>query len=174
MSLLDSAPVRCLCVAAACAFLLATAGCAGQDSTSGHNDNPDPHEQPAGDPVVSVPENDPRMLAAATEARRRWPEFVHALDGRLPGQVFLVKHGVRTSPTDIEHLWVQVDSVSGLTVAGHLNSPPSAASGLAPGAALSFDASEISDWCIYQHRRLISGGFQIAVLEQIQKEQPAR
>ncbi len=165
----NATSVRCLCIALAGLCTLAGGGCAGQDGAS-----PAPREQSSADPVVTVPENDPRMLAAATEARRRWPEFVHALDAPLPGQVFLVKHGVRVSSTDIEHLWVKVDSVGGQTVAGHLNSPPSAASGLAPGAAMSFDASEISDWCIYQHRRLIAGGFQIPVLEQIEKETPAR
>jgi hypothetical protein len=59
-------------------------------------------------PAMTIEDDDPGLLAAVAEGRRRWPEFLQAFERRHPDQIFSVK----ASFTDGEHtewMWVVVN-----------------------------------------------------------------
>src|SRR5687767_12270508 len=46
--------------------------------------------------VVQLGADDPGLVAAAAEAKRRWPEFVAAFNERRPGRKYAVKYAARS------------------------------------------------------------------------------
>lgn len=115
--------------------------------------------QPAAAPVA---DDDPRLLAAVAEARRRWPEFVSAFEHRTAEQTFSVKaplrHGDRT-----EFVWINVTALEGDAVYGMLaNDPVHLPYKL--DDRLRVPQSDVTDWLTADRDRL-RGGFTLAVLQ---------
>ena len=74
-------------------------------------------------PVVGIAPNDPRLLAAVREARRRWPEFVAAFEQRDGAQIFSVKVPVREGK-HTEYMWLSVSALEHEMIYGRLDNEP--------------------------------------------------
>lgn len=116
-----------------------------------------------GDPLVAAPANDADLKAAAAEARRRWPEFVSAFEKRRPKQGFAVKSPFSES-SQVEHMWIEVTSIQGESIAGTLANEPGIITKLKLGDRVNIHVNEIEDWIISDGERMI-GGFSVHLFE---------
>ncbi|MBX3387862.1 MAG: DUF2314 domain-containing protein [Phycisphaeraceae bacterium] len=125
------------------------------------------------DTLVQASNDDPRMKSARDEALKRFSEFAAAFEKRKMSDVFLVKTGfpVRNS-SDHEYMWISVRRMQGDTISGKLESEPFNDVGLKPGDDVSTTRSAIHDWMYGTKGSKPIGGFQEAVLLEIEKEQP--
>src|SRR5207245_368362 len=81
-------------------------------------------DEPTFAPVVEVSSDDPRMVAAVEEGRRRWPEFVAAFNARnSPEQMFAVKARFSDGKNE-EFMWVAVRKLEGDSLTGELGNSP--------------------------------------------------
>lgn len=96
-------------------------------------------------PIGLVSGEDPRLVAATAEARRRLPEFVAAFDEADDKEAFLVK-GPFTDGTHTEFMWVQPTAVEGETIRGLLANDPFQVRGLRQGKAVEIAFGDVSDW----------------------------
>lgn len=96
-------------------------------------------------PVVQVADDDPRMLAAVAEARRRWPEFVAAFKARQPGGNYAVKAPI-TREGNTEFIWLEVIGLEPDYVHGKLANDPVALGGLKLGDQVEVPVAELNDW----------------------------
>ncbi len=126
--------------------------------------------EPTQVPVINVPEDDPRMLAAVTEARTRWPEFVAAFDAKA-GESFSVKAPV-TAGGNTEFIWVQVESVAGEDIAGTLGNEPVDLGDLREGSPVTVQVPELNDWMFLRDGEPV-GLFTVKAIQEIQKERAA-
>jgi uncharacterized protein YegJ (DUF2314 family) len=115
-------------------------------------------------PVVLIEDDDPRLQAAVAEARRSWPDFVHAFQRRSPNQSFSVK-ALFTDGRHGEWMWVAVSSVDGEAIQGKLGNTPVDVRNVREGDPVTIRASEIGDW-VYNAGERIVGGFSLAPPEQ--------
>ena len=95
-------------------------------------------------PVVNIAEDDPRMLAAVAEAKRRWPEFIEAFRARQ-GENYAVKAPI-TSGGNTEFIWVEVDGVSGDVIFGKLGNDPIDLPGYKLGDPVEVELKDLNDW----------------------------
>lgn len=125
-------------------------------------------------PVVSVSDDDPRMIAAVAEARRRWPEFVAAFKVRQPGGVFSVKAPV-TREDNREFIWLDVIGLEPEYIHGNLANDPVDLGGLKLGDQVEVPLSDLNDWA-YAPREGDEpvGLFTVKVLTDAYKEQVAK
>jgi uncharacterized protein YegJ (DUF2314 family) len=130
---------------------------------------PDLFEQPFF-PSPGVPDTDPRMRAAVTEARRRWPEFVADFEGRQPGQSFAVKAKVMEPDGPSEYVWLAVTALEGDGIYGILDNEPVLLRHRHRGDRARVLVSSLQDWLCFDGAKG-AGGFTIAVLQQILREQ---
>jgi uncharacterized protein YegJ (DUF2314 family) len=113
-------------------------------------------------PVVGVAPDDPRMLAAVREARRRWPEFVAAFEQREAGQLFSVKVPVREGK-QTEYMWLSVSALEHEMIYGRLDNEPVAMKRLHAGDRLRVAVRDLNDW-LFTRGETLTGGFTIEVL----------
>jgi uncharacterized protein YegJ (DUF2314 family) len=113
-------------------------------------------------PVIGVAANDPRLLAAVQEARRRWPEFVEAFEQRHGEQIFSVKVPLREGRVT-EHMWVSVSALENDMIYGRLDNEPVEVKRLKAGDRVRVPVRELSDW-LYTRGEVLAGGFTIDVL----------
>ena len=88
---------------------------------------------------------DPRMVEATAEARRRLPEFVAAFHTMSDYGSFLVK-GPFTDGTHTEFMWVQSTEIAGETIRGTLMNEPFQVRGVRQGATVEVSFGAVSDW----------------------------
>ena len=110
-------------------------------------------------PVVQVSSDDPLMITAITEARKRWPEFARVFSTRHPEQHFSVKAPI-TRDGQTEHIWVDVTGITNEFVRGKLGNAPIDLPGLELGDPVSVPIAIIEDW-IYVLSDQPVGGFTI-------------
>lgn len=113
-------------------------------------------------PVVSASADDAALLAAASEARDRWPEFASAFHARRPDQMFSVKAPFRDDD-NVEWIWVTASAVHEETVEGTLDNLPLNLKNVREGDQVHVPRSVISDW-IYTDGEKILGGFSLKLL----------
>jgi len=113
-------------------------------------------------PVVSVPDDDPEMAAAAAEARRRWGEFVVAFEARQPGWHFSVKVPISDGET-MEYMWVDVTAIEGERIRGRLGNDPVSVQGVQLGDPVDANLKDLNDWT-YSDGEEVFGGFTVEVL----------
>jgi uncharacterized protein YegJ (DUF2314 family) len=101
--------------------------------------------------------------SATAEARRRWPEFVHAFAHRRPDQQFAVKKKFDDGKV-AEHMWATISAINGATVYGQLNNTPNRIKKLKFGDKVTFPDSEVEDW-IYTDGPNKIGEFQTKVAQ---------
>ncbi|MBN8247165.1 MAG: DUF2314 domain-containing protein [Verrucomicrobia bacterium] len=121
-------------------------------------------------PVIEVDDDDPRMLAAVTEARTRWPEFVEAF-GAKAGEHFSVKAPVEGGG-NTEFIWIAVEALEDERVSGHLGNDPVDLGDLKEGSPVSVPVAEINDW-VFLRDGQPHGLFTPKVLEAIHSESKA-
>jgi uncharacterized protein YegJ (DUF2314 family) len=113
-------------------------------------------------PVLGILPNDPRLQAAVSEARRRWPEFVAAFEQRESGQFFSVKVPVREGK-QTEFMWLSVSALEHEMIYGRLDNEPVVMKRLHAGDQLRVPVGELNDW-LYTRGDTLTGGFTIEVL----------
>ena len=126
---------------------------------------PDPLKlftEPTFVPVISVPDDDPRMQAAVKEARERWPEFVAAFEARAEGQHFAVKSRF-IEGEDTEWMWSGVTAIENGVILGVLDNDPLQVKNIKAGSRVRIAQSDIGDW-MYTHGDGYQGGFTVKVV----------
>lgn len=121
-------------------------------------------------PVIRVDDDDPRMLAAVTEARSRWPEFVSAFKQRA-GQNFAVKAPV-TVGENTEFIWISVDGLEPEYIHGTLDNDPVDLGDLKHGSRVEVAVKDLNDWAFLQNDEPV-GLFTVKVLAEIQSQPPS-
>jgi uncharacterized protein YegJ (DUF2314 family) len=110
---------------------------------------PNPLEKfalPVNPPVLRLDDQDPKLLAAKEEARRRFPEFLDAFK-RKDGEMFSVKAPV-TAGGRTEHIWIDVDHVDDDRIGGKLGNEPVDLGPMKIGDRVDVAISEIEDWVV--------------------------
>ena len=79
--------------------------------------------------VVQLGADDPGLVAAAAEAKRRWPEFVAAFNEGRPGRKCAVKYAAPIKGGGDEHIWIMVTALSSATIPAPSGTMPSRTSG---------------------------------------------
>jgi uncharacterized protein YegJ (DUF2314 family) len=100
-------------------------------------------------PVLQIDDQDPELLAAKAEARRRLPEFIDAFR-RKDGQGFSVKAPV-TAGGRTEHIWIEVDDIAEARVDGRLGNEPVNLGGMKIGDRVDVALSEVEDWVMVRN-----------------------
>jgi len=118
-------------------------------------------------PVIGIAPDDPRLLAAAREARRRWPEFVTAFEQRESGQLFSVKVPVREGK-QTEYMWLSVSALEHEMIYGRLDNEPASMRRLHAGDRLRVPVRALNDW-LFTRGDTLAGGFTIDVLSNAPK-----
>ncbi len=95
-------------------------------------------------PMIHIDEDSPELKASVEEARRRFPEFVEALEKRT-GEGFYVKTLLRSNENG-EHIWVRVSSVKHGWVRGTVGNEPVDLKGYQLGSAVEFGEEAVEDW----------------------------
>lgn len=127
-------------------------------------------ESEAVSPVVEVPPDDPRMQAAVAEAKQRWPEFQEAFNRRITGDS--EHYGIKVPITEgqnTEFIWIEVHSIQGNTIHGHLANEPVELGNLRIGSAVHVRADQVMDWA-YTRNGEPTGLFGVKALQRIQED----
>ena len=114
--------------------------------------------------VVQLGADDPGLVAAAAEARRRWPEFVAAFNEQRPGRKCAVKYAAPIKGGGEELIWIMVTALGSGTISGTLGNAPVADIGLKLGEAVTIQTADIKDWLVTDGSSM-TGGFSIATLK---------
>ncbi len=119
-------------------------------------------------PVINISGNDPRMVAAVADARRRWPEFVAAYESRQQSDQdhFAVKLPISDGQTT-EFIWVTVAALEGDEIAGDLANQPVALRFMREGSRVRGKLADLNDWTYTDGDEMI-GGFTSKVLMEAQ------
>jgi uncharacterized protein YegJ (DUF2314 family) len=115
-------------------------------------------------PVIAIDDDDPRMLAAVEEARRRWPEFVAAFRQRQPGQKFAVKVPIRDDEDHTEYMWLTVLRVDDDQIHGKVDNEPVEVKSVRLGSKVTASQHELNDWIFVDGERML-GGFTVKLLQ---------
>ena len=113
--------------------------------------------------VVQLGVNDPGLVAAAAEARRRWPEFVAAFNEGRPGRKCAVKYAAPIKSGGDEQIWIMVTALGSGTISGTLGNDPVEDIGLKLGDAVTIQTGDVKDW-LFTDGQSMTGGFSIATL----------
>lgn len=121
-----------------------------------------------GPPVLTIREDDPRMLAAVATARAQWWEFVNAFETRSSHTGYSVKAPV-TDGESTEFLWLNVTAIENGVVYGRLGNEPVALRNLRLNDPTSVTVEQLNDW-LYVHEGRTRGGFTLDVFRQVAEE----
>ena len=113
--------------------------------------------------VVQLGADDPGLVAATAEAKRRWPEFVAAFSEGRPGRKCAVKYAAPIKGGGAEQIWIMVTALGSGTVSGTLANNPVADIGLKPGDTVTIQTDDVKDW-LFTDGQSMTGGFSIATL----------
>jgi uncharacterized protein YegJ (DUF2314 family) len=113
---------------------------------------------------VQLGADDPGLVAAAAEAKRRWPEFVAAFNERRPKRTCAVKYAAPIKGGGDEHIWIMVTALGGGTISGTLGNDPVEDIGLKLGDAVTIRAADVEDW-LFTDGQAMTGGFSISTLQ---------
>jgi uncharacterized protein YegJ (DUF2314 family) len=119
-------------------------------------------------PVIEVDDEDPRMVAAVAEARRRWPEFVEAFRAKA-GENFGVKAPLAVDDHR-EFIWIEVVGLEPDYVHGNLGNEPVALGELKLGDRVEVPVKDVTDWAYIRNGEPV-GLFSVKVLDAVAKEQ---
>jgi len=118
-------------------------------------------------PVVNVDGEDPRMVEAVAEARRRWPEFVTAFENDADkDKPFIVKAEFKDGDAT-EFMWMSVMRIDDKTITGILGNTPNRLTNVKEGQEVTVPLSALNDW-LYSTGQDPVGGFTIKVIAEIQ------
>ncbi len=120
--------------------------------------------------IVSIRNDDPRLLAAEAEAKKGWHDFVNAFREKA-GSEFAVK-GRIAEGDNAEFLWLIVDSIDDMKVHGQLDNQPSTVMNLKMGQDLHIPVADVDDWIYLNKEKKPVGGFTIKVFDQLAQPKP--
>jgi uncharacterized protein YegJ (DUF2314 family) len=116
------------------------------------------------DELVFFSPDDAKMNAAIEQARQTLPIFWAKVDGQDPAvSDALVKVGLPNTHDSLEHIWMTVESHSGLAVRGRLANEPVDLPKLHHRDQISVETSKISDWA-YAKAGKQYGGYTIRAM----------
>jgi len=122
-------------------------------------------------PTIGIAPDDPRMLAAEQEARRRWPEFVAAFRAGGEARFFSVKAPIHDGES-CEFIWIEVERVEDDHVGGKLGNDPVNLPNFKLGDPVEVPLGELNDWMWADMKSgETHGAFTVKVLEQAAEEQ---
>jgi uncharacterized protein YegJ (DUF2314 family) len=128
----------------------------------------DMFEEPTFAPIVQVSKDDPRMIAAVAEARRRWPEFAAAFQAReTANEAFIVKARFADGENE-EFMWVQVQKLEGNSIIGELGNSPAALTNVKEGDIVTVPLEDLNDWLCQINGEAV-GGFTMKVMKEAMK-----
>ncbi|MCC7420238.1 MAG: DUF2314 domain-containing protein [Planctomycetaceae bacterium] len=113
-------------------------------------------------PIVHVAHDDPRMLAAVTEARARWPEFEQAFVSRSEDETYSIKFPLREGD-EVEFIWAMVTAIENGVIFGTLGNDP-IISRSKMGDRIQTRVAEVYDWLRTDAEGAMHGGFTVKVL----------
>jgi uncharacterized protein YegJ (DUF2314 family) len=123
-------------------------------------------DQPTFAPVLNVDGDDPRIVAAVAEARRRWPEFVKAFRENQDAQrPFFIKAEFREGEA-AEFMWVEVKRINDEQIRGILQNSPHNLTAVKEGQHVSVPLSALNDW-LYADNQEGVGGFTMKAIAEI-------
>jgi uncharacterized protein YegJ (DUF2314 family) len=114
-------------------------------------------------PIATIDGDDEQMKAAVAEAKRRWPEFIAAFEGRDNEENdFLIKAPF-SHDEFTEFMWVKVTGIENRVVYGELGNEPANIPQLHEGDLVRVKEEDVNDWmCVLQGKPV--GGFTLKVL----------
>lgn len=115
------------------------------------------------DNVVLRDADEPRLLEAGVQARKRWKEFAQAFD-KKDGEQFAVKL-LWDDGKHKEHMWIWVNNINGTNMTGTLANDPSDVEGFTFGQTRTATLSEVEDWMYYKGEKRM-GGFTFPAIEE--------
>lgn len=114
-------------------------------------------------PVVQIKDDDEEMLAAVAEAKKTFPKFKAAFEGKGEDeQTFAIKAPI-TSAGNTEFIWISVSNLTDDTITGTIDNEPVDLPGIKEGDEVEVSVSELNDWTIMTEDGL-EGGFTMKVL----------
>jgi uncharacterized protein YegJ (DUF2314 family) len=128
-------------------------------------DDTDPEPAPDIPPpqLVSIPDDDPQLSAAVTEANRRFDEFLSAFAHRTDADRFAVKARFMDD-YGREYMWLTVTAVDGQHIYGQLDNDPATVRAVRRGQPVRVSRAGLNDWLFTQGAERV-GGFTVKVLE---------
>jgi uncharacterized protein YegJ (DUF2314 family) len=114
-------------------------------------------------PTVSIPDDDPQLTAAVSEAHRRFDEFLHAFARRSDADRFAVKAPFMDD-YGREYMWLTVTAVDGQHIYGQLDNDPATVRAIRRGQPVRVPRNGLNDWLFTQGAERV-GGFTVKVLE---------
>ncbi len=118
-------------------------------------------------PIVEVADDDPLMVQAVDDARRKWPTFVAAFEARS-GDKFSVKAPL-THDGHTEFIWIAVTALEGDRIYGTLGNDPANLGSLRFGSKVAVPVSDINDWLYLDPQGKMAGGFTVSVVQSAQR-----
>lgn len=122
-------------------------------------------------PVIRIADDDPAMLAAVTEARTRWPEFVEAFHAGDADNTFAVKAPM-TRGDETEFIWISVTGLERDYIHGTLGNDPVALDGIRLGSVVEVPIADLNDWCITAENGELTGLFTLKAIEAAETRLP--
>ena len=132
---------------------------------------PEPERERQAVPAVSVPDDDPQLIAAVGEAKSRFSEFVAAFAGRGEADQFAVKAAF-LDDYGREFLWLTVTAVDARHIFGTLDNDPCLVRAVRRGQPVRVPLAGLNDW-LYTRGGERVGGFTVGVLEQRRRGEAA-
>jgi len=126
-------------------------------------------QEPTFVPVINVDGEDPRMIRAVAEARKRWPEFVSAFQSDLAkDKPFIIKAEFREGDKS-EFMWVSVKTIEANRIYGVLENSPLELKNVKEGQEVAVQLSSLNDW-MYSKDGEPVGGFTLQIIADVQKQ----
>ncbi|MCU0705893.1 MAG: DUF2314 domain-containing protein [Fimbriiglobus sp.] len=113
--------------------------------------------------TVSIPDDDPQLAAAVSEAHTRFDEFLTAFAHRTPADQFAIKARFMDD-YGREYMWVSVTAVDGQHIYGQLDNDPATVRAIRRGQNVRVPRAGLNDWLFTQGAERV-GGFTVKVLE---------
>lgn len=113
--------------------------------------------------LVSIPDDDPQLTAAVSEAHRRFDEFLVAFSHRTDADRFAVKARFMDD-YGREYMWLTVTAVDGQHIYGQLDNDPATVRAIRRGQPVRVLRSGLNDWLFTKGAERV-GGFTVKVLE---------
>lgn len=132
------------------------------DSLLDEVDDDDADVEPAA-PTVSIPDDDPQLTAAVSEANRRFDEFLDAFAHRSDADQFAVKARFMDD-YGREYMWLTVTAVDGSHIFGQLDNDPATVRAIRRGQPVRVPRAGLNDWLFTKGEQRV-GGFTVSVLE---------
>jgi uncharacterized protein YegJ (DUF2314 family) len=127
-------------------------------------------EEPTHAPIIQVSGEDPRMIAAVEEARRRWPEFVTAFNSRTSNESPFAAKACFADGEDEEFMWISIQTIAGDVITGRLENTPAFVKTVKEGDLVTVRFADLNDWFCEINGEGV-GGFTLKVMSEVEGKQ---